>query len=231
MKNNNEKAFTLAEVLIVIGIIGVVAAILVPILINQIKDYQNKIMLKVAFEQLSDVSKKIANDRGGTLLGIAETGNQCDRERFALEFSKYIPHSAKEGHGCGILPTTNNFDLFPDNIYLYEQPSVLADFGSGHASASWKGFLALKGYSAGFFNYWGDINCVGNSLSSKDVCAMIFVDTNWSKPPNMIGKDLFQFFLKSNGILVPAGVPTNTVNPGSQQAWNDFKQTAIRLIE
>ena len=48
----NEKAFTLAEVLITLGIIGIVAEMTIPILMQNVQDAQFKAAMKKTFQYL-----------------------------------------------------------------------------------------------------------------------------------------------------------------------------------
>ena len=63
LKNREIKAFTLAEVLITLGIIGVVAAITIPILVNNINNTQYKTGYKKAFSEFSQLIAQ-ANGEG-----------------------------------------------------------------------------------------------------------------------------------------------------------------------
>ena len=60
-------AFTLAEVLITLGIIGVIAAITIPNLINNIQERQLKEAWKKEYSVLNQLYQKIANDNGGSI--------------------------------------------------------------------------------------------------------------------------------------------------------------------
>lgn len=60
-------AFTLAEVLITIAVIGIVAVLTIPALNNQIKDLQYKSAAKKAYAEISQAVALIKQDEGGTL--------------------------------------------------------------------------------------------------------------------------------------------------------------------
>lgn len=59
--------FTLAEVLITLGIIGVVAAMTMPVLINNVRNKQLETAFKGAYSILSQAVQQVANDEGGNL--------------------------------------------------------------------------------------------------------------------------------------------------------------------
>lgn len=68
--NKKIVAFTLAEVLIVIGIIGMVAQMTIPTLMNNVQDQTWKSSYKVEFSEITQASTLIAMDNGGSLAGV-----------------------------------------------------------------------------------------------------------------------------------------------------------------
>src|SRR5574344_978073 len=69
MKKNS---FTLAEVLIVLSIIGIVAAITIPALINKIDIAKSKSGWKKAYSTLNQANLALLNDNGGTFAGLCD---------------------------------------------------------------------------------------------------------------------------------------------------------------
>lgn len=69
------KAFTLSEVLITLGIVGVVAALTIPILAKNIQDYQFKQAAKKAYTQTAQVIQRIKTDNGGSIPGSTFADN------------------------------------------------------------------------------------------------------------------------------------------------------------
>src|SRR5574344_822931 len=62
LKTETKKAFTLAEVLIVIGIIGVISAFTIPVLMNKIQNHEYKVAYKKAYSDISNAfSSAISN--------------------------------------------------------------------------------------------------------------------------------------------------------------------------
>src|SRR5574344_2143614 len=79
-------AFTLAEVLIVLGIIGIVASLTIPTLMNKIQDWEFKNAAKVAFSKSSQVVQKMNDD----FSGVSSTFNTSNPGKFKDEFMKYF---------------------------------------------------------------------------------------------------------------------------------------------
>lgn len=51
-----------------------------------------------------------------------------------------------------------------------------------------------------------------SSLNITNTCGALYVDTNGSKAPNMVGHDMIKLYITVNG-LVPAGVKEDIMNP------------------
>lgn len=77
---NLTSAFTLAEVLITLGIIGVVAAITIPTLVNNIQDQQWKTAYKKAYSTLSQALLSANTD--GLLTVPCPNSNSCNNNNF-----------------------------------------------------------------------------------------------------------------------------------------------------
>ena len=82
-------AFTLAEVLITLGIIGVVAAMTLPIITNKISDKQNIAALKKSYSIISQAAENVVREYG-SFANLCETGDtDCLRNIF-MSYSNEI---------------------------------------------------------------------------------------------------------------------------------------------
>lgn len=70
----NFKAFTLSEVLLVLSVIGVVAALTIPTLINKVSKDQNVAKLKKEYSVLSQAFNLLLADNGGDITAIFSNG-------------------------------------------------------------------------------------------------------------------------------------------------------------
>lgn len=84
-----KKAFTLAEVLITLGIIGIVAAITLPAVINKIEDKQFKSAFKKQYSAVSQAMLKVYADEGTTYEQV-EWQNMAKYGKICLQSSKTI---------------------------------------------------------------------------------------------------------------------------------------------
>ena len=169
-------AFTLAEVLITLGIIGVVAAITMPTLIN---NYQKKAAVtaaKKAYSTLSQAYTQLVNDNGEGLSVCSINNSECLGKLFAPYLKSlngsgklYTPSSEK-AEGCW---EDNDIGMVTETHYC---------------------FSAVDGISYDFDMEYQEAN-------KKQ--ALIYIDINGLKRPNKFGKDRFAFIVL-NSTLFPA---------------------------
>ena len=218
--NNSRKiAFTLAEVLITLGIIGVVAAMTMPSLITnyRVKETVSKLkkvntIFNNAFLQAKEENGEIS-DWGlsnSTLDTDTDDGSIANsnygRDKFLEILSKHLKTISMckySDNSCEVYrPTNLQGDI--DNSDSYSNRLVLAD-------GTIIGHLYLNNTACN--TNWGS-----GALSQS--CGSFKVDLNGSKKPNMYGKDIFQFDITANGI-VPSGIATDI-------SGNNFEESCIK---
>lgn len=85
----NKNGFTLAEVLITLGIIGVVASITIPVLQRNILDSQSRSAFLKEYSTAQNAFRKAAQDNGGSLVGYSKlSGDTHDRSNELKNFIK-----------------------------------------------------------------------------------------------------------------------------------------------
>ncbi len=185
--NNLKKfGFTLAEVLITLGIIGIVAAMTIP---NLVQSYEKKLLqvqLKKVYSELSQINELFTIDHNGE--------NMCKFDQYSNyrynsddtivyysklpeEFAKYL----KKGTSTYVSPAYIKMldgNAFPN--YLYFDDGAYTDM---------QGRLY-------YFEF---------SRAAQNKCPIITVDINGLKKPNKMGYDVFAFRPTSNGRLIPLG--------------------------
>ena len=218
--NNSRKiAFTLAEVLITLGIIGVVAAMTMPSLITNYRVKETVSKLKKvnttfnnAFLQAKEENGEIS-DWGlsnSTLDTDTDDGSIANsnygRDKFLEILSRHLKTISMckySDNSCEVYrPTNLQGDI--DNSDSYSNRLVLAD-------GTIIGHLYLNNTACN--TNWGS-----GALSQS--CGSFKVDLNGSKKPNMYGKDIFQFDITVNGI-VPSGIATDI-------SGNNFEESCIK---
>ncbi len=215
-KSKFHKAFTLAEVLVTLGIIGVVAALTLPILTNK---HQNSVALagiKVAYAKINDGFLFMRSDENLDDLRSLSVFHNMTPETFQDEsvqanldeqMKKYfnIVKSYKAGETCSECP-----------VYV-KMNGELAD--GGQYDYAWRGFSS-DGMI--YFMHLSGPQEAANKGKIQSVVAYFFVDINGTKLPNKWGKDMFQYALAQNGMLYSAwGKELSEAMPESQTYWGE----------
>lgn len=188
MINKFKKGFTLAETLLVILIIGVVAMIVIPPLIANIQKSQYVSAWKKTYADLSQASKAVAQDQNGSLMGIYTT-----RGDFRDLYAKNLSVIKK----CNYSVTDKCWHKASEMKYFNGDPA-----DSWHACDG-EGLILNNGVMFSFCQTYND--CSYTFGGSNKICSMIYIDTNGFNEPNTFGKDIFMTELTPQGDLLPVG--------------------------
>lgn len=175
-------AFTLAEVLIVLGIIGIVAEMTIPTLINNVQAQVLKTSFKKAYSEASQAWTQAVIENPGTYTGRGgwtcnwpdgtnTDYNSPDGRLDAFKAKMKVIKSCVNEAGCW--PQT------------YEKYGDFYGCGNAPEKYSW---VTADG------TMWGT-SCRGYDDTN------IVVDINGYKKPNQIGQDIFEFLLGSDGVV------------------------------
>ena len=186
-----KSGFTLAEVLITLVIIGVVAAMTIPTLSKNTDEKSNIIAFKKVYSALSQVNMTLNNESGGDWTTQCSNFNdKCFRDLFAKKMSvtKICDNSVSQG--C--VATSKFLD---GSTTAYN--TVVND--------GWPALVTSSGYSIKFRFH---IN--GCDSSTNLSCGWVQIDTNGHKKPNIVGKDIFFLMFNSDKSVTPFGAE-NTI--------------------
>lgn len=202
-----KQAFTLAEVLITLGIIGIVAAMTIPTLMQNTNDAQLKTGWKKSFSALSNATNLMKNENGGGMTGIFTSGASS----MLSEYSKYLN-----------VNKTCLTDSVAEGCIASQYYKGLDGTGTGGTDAlNIPGIMLNDGTSVVFYQLGTQaLNCnrvLGAAPPLSQTCGNIYVDVNGLKPPNTLGKDLFLIFVTHTGAY-PAGSHPTTFSA----TFNDF---------
>ena len=172
-RRNKKSAFTLAEVLITLAVIGVVAALTLPTVINKINDHNFKVAYKKAYRDVNEAYRMMmATDDEFTEISCT-SDSSCPTCCFDNNFGENFKLLAKQFKAVKTCSTNNKNKCLkcPDNSphECYLSASAFID-NSGRA--------------------WAMYN------DSENV---FYVDTNGDKGPNLTGKDRWGFLLPQPG--------------------------------
>lgn len=187
----NKFAFTLAEVLITLGVIGAVAAITIPGLINNYKAIQFHSKFKKNYSLLSQ-ALKIAQEDGVVFEEVAYGAS--DRFEMVNAFKKYLAgvvdceNSKNRKLKLCLLVTYGSNDSYKDGYKTFSSKSP----DLTNQSLFDDGQILLQDGTVVFFN--ADGRMLGLSVDINGVMS----------PPNRWGYDLFTFQIKDEN-LIPMG--------------------------
>lgn len=197
-----KSAFTLAEVLITLAIIGVVAVLVIPPLLNNINDNE----LKAAFRKnYATVAQAIAlaSVDYGDFTGLFTGGDYAARSYTMKEKLKPYFSYTKE---CNNIFTGGCWHQIGKFKFLNGVDVGLNDFGNSNPS----GLILNNGVLLFFFSNNLDCDRVLGT-SGYLSCGGITVDVNGFKGPNVFGKDIFGMHVLKNSIK-PLGVKNDIAN-------------------
>lgn len=219
MKNTQQKTgFTLAEVLITLGIIGVVAAMTLPTLIAK---NQERVLVTRAKKSYTSILNAFnlykAENQVFDLTTLFDTSNTS---RQTLDtFSKYFKaiEICNSGKGCQGTYKIKKTKPTPDGnggkamLRISDKPRIVLADGS---------IIAIQQYPNCHQTYDTGLNIQydenGMALDqgqpwTRNYCASICFDTNGKEKPNQAGRDYFCFGVRANGSIYDH----NTINTGS----------------
>ena len=168
-----KKGFTLAEVLITLGIIGIVAAMTLPTLIAKYQKQVYTTQLKKFYTQLSQSLIQYTVDEGVTdFKNSGMTTSITKSEAFFKKYFKIVKECPSNFEPCmGAVYTKMSGEVIP-----------LSRVSNTHRCFSFTGGSSL---------------CVYQGLGN--VLMQIAVDVNGRKAPNTAGRDLFMLYVYGDG--------------------------------
>lgn len=179
---NNKSGFTLAEVLITLGIIGVVAAMTIPVLIQKHQEKVTITKVKKIYSVFSNAYEMSKIENGD----YSEWGTQDEDAQSTIFADKIVPY-LKTNKICG----HESKGCFPNILYNY---------------VSNKGWFNIETAKGTYKFIMTDGTLI--ALEERSEFGKVFVDVNGFKGPNILGKDLFAFYVLPRRVI-PGGNPEN----------------------
>lgn len=204
-KENTMKAegsgFTLAEVLITLGIIGIVAAMTLPTVINNSRNKQLEAGLRRSYSIISQALDMYQ----------AETGERITQDTISVKklLIKYIQTARDCGQG------SESSEAALEKVCI---PNYVNTSSTEKNSTKYKTFNGKTNITLGYFDDGqfvmndGSLVLLENRISNnRENVLYISVDVNgYNKNPNRLGQDLFMFQIDKKGKLLPMGVEGTT---------------------
>ena len=182
IKNLKKKqAFTLAGVLITLGIIGVVAAMTIPNLMQ--KNFERRTVVQLRKTQsIIAQAMKMAEEEYGDVEGWDLTSYSAESN---IKIAQYLKPFLKIAVDCGTETADASKCMTTDNYKRKNGDVHPIDYTAPFYK------IILNNGSCIFFN---------TDSALKDYIITFYIDTNGKYPPNTIGKDLFMFEYGNNSL-------------------------------
>lgn len=195
--NKSIKSFTLAEVLITLVIIGVIAAMTVPTIMQNTQKQEIISKLKKADSVLRQSLYNISRDTGYPVGDYSFTNND--------EFFDLFAKKLNVAKMCG----SANQGCFSDVTYSLKG-EVWSNYNS--YSSNSKTFVTTDGIAYG----WSKTLCTTDKgLLTEDYpkcLGRFIIDVNGSRKPNAFGRDVFFFTVVDRKGIVAAGSGNNSAD-------------------
>ena len=208
--------FTLAEVLITLGIIGIVAAMTIPNLISSYQKHVIETRLKEDYSIFTQAMRRAQDDEVPFDDNIAQdlSGNKKWFETFVLPYIK-TARVCYQQPGCwhkrGATKNLAGKTIYANNnaIGIGAAPVPTKLTNGSNINFDWYSPPSMK-------KYFG--------IDVKKTAMIIFIDANGDNPPNALGKDIYAIgFIPDKG-FVPAGYneSNETVNNNCSKNNNEI---------
>ena len=223
LKNNtSNSAFTLAEILITLGIIGVVAALTMPALINRTRNKELHTAFLKTYSELNQVAQKYYVDNG---ISITEATIDAHSNLATQIMTEYYKGATKvTAGGMGTKDEEGNYKAF----YSIRTLNGHAYSGGANSNGSNSSFMCDN--SPFFQTASGALFIFNDNATEGDPTGpVVCVDVNGQKAPNRYGMDYFLFAFTKDSKVVPMGDINQTNIGGASSngsASNFFKNGA-----
>lgn len=205
--NNLKQGFTLAEVLITLVIIGVIAAITIPSLMNKTNEQEYVVGAKKTYSVLSQAFQKIIAENGDITPSLFGSSPAEATKNFGDMLAKQLNVQKI----CGV---STDEDCFAKGFYKKMDGS---DYSNWNETTYYK--MRLSDGTSLAVRVLSEYSERGTSEPLKYVIGYGHFDVNGDKAPNTHGIDTFPVWITKYG-FVPFGTPFDNEKPFSDCKTN-----------
>ena len=193
-------AFTLAEVLITLGIIGVVAALTLPTIIQNYQKQETVARLKKTYSTVNQAMLQSIAENGdfSNFDNAVDIGDDAYFQKYWLPYFKgAVICTSKNRCGYGARATASSSFYFLNGALaggfgVSGNPLQITAIHYGRST-----IMLPDGSVVIYFNAFGDND------QNRTNRSWILIDVNGGKEPNTYGKDVFFFDRNDKGAIVP----------------------------
>lgn len=167
-------AFTLTEIMIAMGVIGIISAITVPTLVNNYTKKANATQIRKFAQEIATAADMYTTENSKTHLKHTGIYNSVgNANTFITSKFKVTKNCGASGSGC-----------FADNYRSISNASSLEKFNcTGSIS-----YVLTNG-----------VAICARATNSGSNYVQFYVDINGTRAPNIGGRDMFMFYLRNDG--------------------------------
>lgn len=223
-KSGTKLAFTLAEVLITITVIGIIAALTLPVLVAKIQKQEYVSQLKETYSIMNEGFRQSLAAEGVTSiadtsvyddLNKSSSNTESDDIQFAY-FQKYFKKIERIGYATQVANNVKTGTFtgetckqwansgFMMYYYLHDSNKCYGvrqeNYKLINGAILNMSFFPSPLTPGAMYQYHADF-----SGPMKQVVGNVIIDVNGTKPPNTWGRDAFMFYLGQDGHLYAVG--------------------------
>lgn len=183
--------FTLSEVLITLGIIGIVAAVTMPVLTGKYQERTTVTRVKKFYSMMSQALNFAIAEHGTVDTWEYYDSGDAFSKQSSIEFAEYFKKYLKITKDCGPNP-----GCLASKEIRYLNGGKWSNYNN---SNHYKMILA-DGTYLWLRNHY--IHCTesdGIIPGKENTCGLLWIDVNGKNQPNTFGKDVFAFYIKKTG--------------------------------
>ncbi len=225
---NHKKAFTLAEVLITLMLIGVIAALTIPLFVEEFQKNKWTVTFKRTFAETFNALGRVAlEEECSKSLTCTHIFDDPDQTKSTEEFGKAMTSVMATSRICGMENVNDENGCFTHAVRngkgaseaqtLVETMHPGSDVNFSNQNQPFYTFITQRGVSYALFSF--GTNCL-NGAGDKDLwynayvkhpeedgnqmlslCGFIIVDVNAKQPPNEWGRDVFGVWVTDRSII------------------------------
>lgn len=177
------KAFTLAEVLITLLVIGVVASFVIPTIIADFEEQYKVSSVKKVYSVIQQSILRIRQEYGGSLI-IFNEGESLTY--YTNEYKNLFRNYISFTKDCNDDAQGTCWHLNTESYKINGEPISTYTGGWYHCA----GLITNDGMLYRFYFYSPNCDYLG-----KDICGVMHVDINGFKKPNKICDDIYTFYI------------------------------------
>ena len=202
----NKKAFTLAEVLITLTIIGVIAAITIPNLMQTWRKHERITQIKTAYSIIQNATKMAVSEHGNPDgWDISEAGNYAPKY-----FIPYVKVQKLCGAGNqsyyflskGCFKDSVNGNTYNNGVWYQLNGNLYNTSAGGYGSPNFYTLILQNGMHVAIWAPWKNAPTWAQYI-------YFFVDVDGRRGTTTLGKDIFTFTYNLNTGKFSTGGNTN----------------------